>query len=183
MARLGSIPVKIPENVEVRLEPGLVVVKGPKGEVKRSYDTHWIEVKKTDEGLIVEMLKENSRTANTMQGTMRAHLDNMVKGVIEGWKKSLEVVGAGYRASTQGNKLTLTVGYSHPVDITIPEGLSVTVEKNIINLEGADKELVGQMAANIRDKRPPEPYKGAGIKYTDEVIRRKAGKQAGKAEA
>jgi len=176
------MPVEIPEGVEIKLEFGQVIIKGPKGEIKRIYDEGWIKVKKTDQGLKVEMAKEG-RTANTMQGTMRAHLNNMVKGVTEGWKKSLEVVGAGYRAEAQGDKLILTVGFSHPVEIKMPKGLNATVEKNIINLEGADKEVVGQIAAIVRSKRPPEPYKGAGIKYTDEIIRRKAGKQAGKAEA
>lgn len=182
MARLGNIPVEIPKGVEIRLEPGAVLVKGAKGEVKRSYDKRWIEVKKTDRGLVVEMIKEG-RTTNAMQGTMRAHLQNMILGVTEGWKKSLEVIGAGYRAVAQGSKLTLNVGYSHPVEVEMPEGISVAVEKNVITLEGANKDVVGQIAAVIRSKRPPEPYKGAGIKYTYEVVRRKAGKQAGKAEA
>ena len=117
-----------------------------------------------------------------LQGTYRAHLANMIHGVTEGWGKNLEIVGAGYRAAVEGKKLVLSIGYSHPVIIEIPEGMEALVEKSTIKLLGSDKEMVGHIAALIRSKREPEPYKGAGIKYEGEQIRRKAGKQAAKSE-
>jgi large subunit ribosomal protein L6 len=170
----------LPTNVKVELDGDSIGITGPLGSLTRSFPRQ-IEIEKKDDSLLVKVVKKD-KTTNAIQGSIRAHLLNMIKGVTEGWTKSLEIVGVGYRASSQGDELTLNLGYSHPVIITAPKDLKVSVEKSIIKVEGADKEKVGEMAAKIRSTRPPEPYKGKGIKYLDEVIRRKAGKQAAKAE-
>jgi len=181
MARFGRQPVKLAEGVKVEIAPGEVVVTGPKGTVSREL-TDDVEVVEKEGQLWMERKRE-TKTAKALQGTMRSHLVNMVKGVTEGWSRALEIVGAGYRAQVSEGKLVMSIGYSHPVEMDIPEGLSVKVEKNVVTIEGADKEKVGQFAATVRGKRPPEPYKGAGIRYQDEVVRRKAGKQASGAGA
>ena len=180
MARFGKLPVTIPEGVKVKFADNVASVSGPKGEltkqipddIKIEIGGNQLEIKKVRGGKKVDML----------QGTYRAHLANMIYGVTEGWGRNLEIVGAGYRAAVEGKKLILSIGYSHPVIIEIPEGMEVSVEKSIIKLLGSDKEMVGHIAALIRSKREPEPYKGAGIKYEGEQIRRKAGKQAAKSE-
>ncbi len=180
MARFGKLPVLLPESVSADISAGLIVIKGPKGSLEKSFNPRLVEIEKQDNQLLVNK-KGVGKQAEMLRGTIRSHLSNMVKGVIDGWSKSLEINGAGYRAETQGNKLVMSLGYSHPVEIVMPENINVKVEKNIITVEGVDKEMVGQVAAIIRSKRKPEPYKGTGIKYSDEIIRRKAGKQAAKA--
>jgi large subunit ribosomal protein L6 len=176
MSRVGKIPVEIPEEVKVKIEGKTIKVSGPKGELEREIPRE-VSVSSRDDEVIVEP-KSKSKLARSLYGTMRAHIKNMIKGVKEGWTKELEMVGTGYRASVSGNKLVLTIGFSHPVEIEAPEGISFNVEKTNITIEGIDIEKVGEMAAKIRDVRPPEPYKGKGIKYKDEVVSRKPGKAA-----
>jgi large subunit ribosomal protein L6 len=181
MARFGKQAVTIPEDVSVITEGSELNVKGTKGEIKKILPKG-VSIEIKDNQAFVKTTKtRDPKQGEMLKGTFRAHLANMVRGVSEGWTKSLEINGPGYRASVEGNKLVMMIGYSHPVEMEIPEGISVLVEKNVLNLAGYDKEMLGQFAANIRAQRPPEPYKGSGIKYADEVIRRKAGKQAAKA--
>lgn len=176
MSRIGRMPITIPAGVSVKLEAGnLITVKGPKGELSRKLvDDMNIAVEA--EQVIVTRPSELKRH-KSLHGLTRTLISNMVVGVTEGYKKTLEINGVGYRAAKNGNKLGLTLGYSHPVEMIDPEGLTSTVEgTNKIIITGIDKEKVGQYAAEIRDKRKPEPYKGKGIKYDYERIRRKVGK-------
>lgn len=176
MSRIGKIPVEIPENVEVNISGNKVVVKGPKGEMSKEFPrVVLVEVKN---GKVLVVAKGKTKRSKEMHGTTRALISNMLTGVSKGWMRKLELVGTGYKAESSGKKLSLIVGYSHPVEIEMPEGVSIKVEKTNITLEGVDKELIGHMAAKIRAVRPPEPYKGKGIKYEDEIIRRKPGKAA-----
>ncbi len=178
MSRIGKLPVVVPAGVEVKLEDGNVItVKGPKGSLTKALSTEMtIQV---DAGQVVVTRPSDLKRHKALHGLTRALIHNMVVGVTEGYKKTLEINGVGYRAAKSGSKLTLTLGYSHPVEMTDPEGITTTVDGNKVIVEGIDKEKVGQFAAEIRTKRPPEPYKGKGIKYIDEYIRRKVGK-AGK---
>jgi len=180
MGRLGSSPVILSDGASVLLEEGAFEIKGPKGSLRRKVPRE-VSVEKTDDGLVFKK-RQDTKAARAMQGTMRAHAKNMVHGVTQGWSKSLEIIGTGYRAEVKGDDLALSAGFSHPVIIKAPEGVGFKVEKSVIVVEGADKELVGQAAADIREVRRPNVYTGSGIKYTGEVIRRKAGKQAAKAE-
>jgi len=181
MSRIGNAPVQIPSGVEVVIEPHTVVVKGPKGEL--STETR-PEVKiELAEGVLKVIRKKDDRTSRSLHGLYRAKIANMVKGVTEGWSRNLEMVGVGYRAQGGGDTLTLSVGFSHPVTVSAPEGIQFAVSDNTkIVVSGIDKILVGQIAANIRAIKEPEVYKGKGIRYGGEYIRRKAGK-AGKAAA
>jgi large subunit ribosomal protein L6 len=174
MSKVGRLPISLPEGVSVAVENGLIKVSGPKGTLEKEL-SRGIEVRKKDNKIIVTAKEKRSKA---MHGTTRAIIANMVHGVSTGWSKTLELVGVGYRAQVDKNTLTLTVGYSHPVEIEAPEGISFQVEKTDVTIQGIDKELVGQVAAKIRAVKPPEPYKGKGIKYKDEVIRRKPGKAA-----
>lgn len=181
MSRIGKLPVDIPEGVDVNISRDVVEVKGVKGTMSKKFPK--VVTVKVDQEQVLVNVKNDTKRSREMHGTTRALISNMIKGVSEGWTRKLEIVGTGYKAESSGNKITLIVGYSHPVEIEMPEGISVKVEKTNITLEGIDKELVGQMAAKIRKVRPPEPYKGKGIKYEDEFIRRKPGKAAKGAEA
>jgi len=175
MSRIGRMPVVIPAGVTVDVKAGNVVtVKGPKGELTRTFVPEMaIEV----QGNEVIVTRPNDLKRNkALHGLTRALIHNMVVGVSEGYNKVLEINGVGYRAQKQGKKLVLSLGYSHPVEMEDPEGIETKVEGNKITVSGISKEAVGQHAANIREKRGPEPYKGKGIKYADEVIRRKVGK-------
>ena len=175
MSRIGRLPVVIPAGVEVKIADGNVVtVKGSKGTLERTLPTE-MEIKLED-GHVVVSRPNDLKRMKSLHGLTRSLIHNMVVGVSEGYTKTLEVNGVGYRASKQGNKLTLNLGYSHPVEMDDPEGITTTVDGNKIIVSGISKEKVGQFAAEIRDKRRPEPYKGKGIKYSDEVIRRKVGK-------
>jgi large subunit ribosomal protein L6 len=176
MSRLGRKIIIIPETTNLSIEKGEVLARGPKGALTLKIPKG-ISVEMDKNTLKVDVLKKNLRT-KAMHGTVRALIANMIKGVTEGWSKTLELVGTGFRAETSGKSLTLNVGYSHPVKIDAPEGIDFKVEKLEITVEGIDKQLVGHVADRIRSVRPPEPYKGKGIKYKDEVIRRKAGKAA-----
>jgi large subunit ribosomal protein L6 len=175
MSRIGRMPIAIPAGVTVEIaENNQVTVKGPKGTLSRVLPSE-MEIKL--EGSEVTVTRPNDlKKMKSLHGLTRTLLNNMVVGVTDGFAKVLEVNGVGYKAAKAGKKLTLSLGYSHPVEMEDPEGLDSTVDGNKITITGIDKEKVGQYAAEIRDKRRPEPYKGKGIKYADEVIRRKVGK-------
>ena len=175
MSRIGKMPIAIPAGVTVEIaENNKVTVKGPKGTLERVLPKE-MEIKV--EGAEVVVSRPNDlKKMKSLHGLTRTLVNNMVVGVTNGYEKKLEVNGVGYKAQKAGKKLTLSLGYSHPVEMTDPEGIETVVEGNIITVKGIDKEKVGQFAAEIRDKRRPEPYKGKGIKYSDEVIRRKVGK-------
>ena len=175
MSRIGRMPVAIPAGVTVEIAEGNVVtVKGPKGTLVRELP-HEMDIKIEDGHVIVSRPNDLKRM-KSLHGLTRTLIHNMTIGVSEGYTKTLEVNGVGYRAAKAGNKLTLNLGYSHPVEMEDPEGIETKVDGNKIIVSGISKEKVGQYAAEIRDKRRPEPYKGKGIKYADEVIRRKVGK-------
>jgi len=178
MSRIGKKPVAIPAGVEASLEGNIVTVK--KGNKSTQVDTKgFVEVEIKDNQIIVSPLGQ-TRENRAFWGTFRALIANAIEGLEKGFKKSLEINGVGYRAAVKGNTLELLLGFSHPINFAIPEDITITVEKNIINIEGTSKQLVGQVAADIRGYRPPEPYKGKGVKYVDEHIIRKAGKTAKK---
>ena len=176
MSRVGKKVIEVPANVTIEVgADNLVTVKGPKGELTRQFNQ---DMKIEQEGNILSVVRpSDSKEHRTNHGTTRALLANMVTGVSEGFTRSLELIGVGYRAQLQGNKLVLNVGYSHPVEFTPEEGLEVEVPSNTkIIVKGISKERVGALASNIRDVRPPEPYKGKGIRYEGEFVRRKEGK-------
>ena len=176
MSRIGRMPIAVPAGVTVEIaENNKVTVKGPKGTLERVLPAE-MDIK-VEDGHIVVTRPNDLKKMKSLHGLTRTLINNMVIGVTEGYEKKLEVNGVGYRAAKQGKKLTLSLGYSHPVEMEDPEGIEVTVDgQNLIIVKGIDKEKVGQYAAEIREKRAPEPYKGKGIKYADEVIRRKVGK-------
>lgn len=179
MSRIGKRVLSVPENVNVNVENNVVTVKGPKGELTLNLVKN-IEVKVSEEGVAVTPLKDDKFT-RAMHGTTNANIKNMIIGVSEGYTKGLEIVGVGYKFNPQGNKLTINAGYSHPVVMEVPDGITVKgISNTEIELSGIDKEKIGEFAANIRKVRKPEPYKGKGIKYKGEVIRRKEGKKASK---
>ena len=180
MSRIGKRPIQIPEGVEVKIEDQKVTVKGPKGELTCEVASE-ILVEKKDNQLQLSPKKKTKKT-RALWGLWRALLQNAVIGVSSGFEKKLEIVGVGYRAEMRGDKLILNVGYSHPVEFPLPADVKAQVEGNIITVSGIDKQRVGEIAAQIRKVRKPEPYKGKGIKYVDEVIRRKEGKAAVKGE-
>ncbi|MCL2752984.1 MAG: 50S ribosomal protein L6 [Defluviitaleaceae bacterium] len=180
MSRIGKMPITIPAGVDVKLEEGnFMTVKGPKGTLCRQLAP---EITITIDNGVMEVTRPSDlKKIRSLHGLTRTLIDNMVVGVTAGYKKSLEIIGTGYRAAKAGNKLTLTLGYSHPVEMEDPEGITSEVEGNTkIHVSGIDKEKVGQYAANIRAKREPEPYKGKGIRYQGEHVRRKAGKSGKK---
>ena len=176
MSRIGKMPIAVPAGVTVDIaENNKVTVKGPKGTLERVLPAE-MEIKKEGDEIIVNR-PNDLKKMKSLHGLTRTLINNMVVGVTEGYEKKLEVNGVGYRAVKKGKLLTLSLGYSHPVEMEDPEGIEVVVEDaNILVVKGIDKEKVGQYAAEIREKRAPEPYKGKGIKYADEVIRRKVGK-------
>ena len=176
MSRIGRLPITIPAGVTVEIaENNKVTVKGPKGTLERELPTE-MEIKQEGEEIIVTR-PNDLKKMKSLHGLTRTLINNMVVGVTDGYQKVLEVNGVGYRAAKSGNKLTLSLGYSHPVEMIDPEGVETVLEgQNKIIVKGINKEQVGQYAAEIRDKRRPEPYKGKGIKYADETIRRKVGK-------
>ena len=175
MSRIGKQPIEIPAGVAVTIAGSDVTVKGPKGELTRTFNSD-ITIALEDNILTVTR-PSDAKNHRALHGTTRALLSNMVEGVSAGFEKSLELIGVGYRAQKQGTKLVLNVGYSHPVEIEPEAGIEVEVPSNTkIIIKGASKERVGALAANVRDVRPPEPYKGKGIRYTGEVVRRKEGK-------
>lgn len=178
MSRIGKLPISVPAKVQVAIDGSHIAVKGPRGELSRVLPS-LVNVQQDGETLLVTRQNE-SRSARQLHGLSRTLVANMVEGVSQGFQQRLEIQGVGYRAAVTGRNLTLTVGYSHPVQIVPPEGIQIAVENNTnVIVSGFDKELVGNIAAQIRAVRPPEPYKGKGIRYAGEVVRRKAGK-AGK---
>jgi len=178
MSRIGKRPINIPAKVTVKIEGQHVSVKGPKGELSRELPPH-VVIEKDGETIIVKR-RDESRPARQCHGLSRTLVANMLEGVSDGFKKTLSIQGVGYRAQAQGKNLTLNVGYSNPVQIEAPQGIQFAVEGNTtVIVSGIDKEVVGNIAAQVRAVRPPEPYKGKGIRYLNEVVRRKAGK-AGK---
>ena len=175
MSRIGKMPIAIPAGVTIDIaENNTITVKGPKGTLSRVLSPD-MEIKVEGAEIVVNRPNDLKRN-KSLHGLTRTLINNMVIGVTQGYEKSLEINGVGYKAAKEGKKLVLSLGYSHPVNMMDPEGIESTVDNNKIIIKGIDKEKVGQYAAEIRDKRRPEPYKGKGIKYSDEVIRRKAGK-------
>jgi len=176
MSRIGKQPIAIPSGIEVSVNGTVITIK--KGNKSTEVETHGrVGVEVADNQIVFTLINDDSQS-RAFWGTYRALTSNAVEGLDKGFSKSLEINGVGYRAAVQGNVLQLQLGYSHPINFDIPEGIEITVEKNIINIKGADKQQVGQVAAVIRAFRKPEPYKGKGVKYTDEHIVRKAGKTA-----
>lgn len=178
MSRIGKLPVEVPEKVEVKVNGASVSVKGPNGQLEQTF-TDNVKIELKGKEVYVTPVDE-SQAARSMWGTTRTLIHNMVHGVTQGFTKSLEFNGVGYKAKVSGQTLELNLGYSHPINYELPTGISAKVQKNVIDISGSNKELVGFVAAKVRSFRPPEPYKGKGIKYTDETIIRKAGKTGGK---
>ncbi|MEX2236427.1 MAG: 50S ribosomal protein L6 [Dehalococcoidia bacterium] len=175
MSRIGKQPIELPKGVDVTLDGQRVVVKGPKGQLQREVSAD-MQIK-VEGGVLTVERPSDKPEHRALHGLTRALLANMTAGVAEGFTKTLEIQGVGYRASKQGNNLTLQVGFSHPVNVTPPQGIEFDVENpTTVHIRGIDKELVGQVAADVRRVRPPEPYKGKGIRYRGEYVRRKAGK-------
>jgi large subunit ribosomal protein L6 len=176
MSRIGKLPIRIPEKVKVEAQPGLVKVEGPKGKVTQKLDR---EIKVTvDKGQVRVERPNDSRRSRQLHGLSRTLVANMVQGVTQGFQRSLDIAGVGYKAELKGKEIQLIVGFSHPVRFPLPEGITAEYDAkaNRITVKGADKHLVGLTAAQIRKVRPPEPYKGKGIKYVEETVRRKQGK-------
>ena len=174
MSRVGRKPVVVPKGVTVAVKDGSVAVKGPKGELKRAIPLG-VSVKVNGQDLTFDR-SDNSRENRAKHGMIRALVANMVKGVSEGFERKLEINGVGYRADVAGQKLNMALGFSHPVVFELPKGVAAKVDKNLVILSGIDREVLGETASKIRAIRPPEPYKGKGIKYLEEVIKRKVGK-------
>ncbi len=179
MSRIGKRILTIPENVSIENNNGVLIVKGPKGDLSLNI-VDGLDIKIENKTLTVEKTKETS-FINAMHGTTNSNIQNMIIGVTDGYKKDMEIIGVGYRFNPKGTVLTVSAGYSHPVDIDVPNGLTVTgISPTEISITGIDKQAVGEFAAIVRKVRKPEPYKGKGIRYKDEKIRRKEGKKASK---
>ncbi|RJQ34583.1 50S ribosomal protein L6 [Candidatus Parcubacteria bacterium] len=181
MSRTGKLPIKIPAGTDVSVVSNEIVVKGKGGTLKRTLHPA-VSVAVEGDAVTVTPAREN-RLARALWGTYAAHIRNMVAGVNQPFKKNLQIEGIGYRAELSGKQLKLSIGFSHPVMVAVPEGITVAVEKNIISVSGADKEQVGEFAASVRALKKPEPYKGKGIRYEGEVVREKQGKKAAAAAA
>lgn len=182
MSLIGKQPIKVPAGVEVTISDRIIKVKGAKGELEYAFLPS-VELLHEDEHIVVKR-KNDDKESRAAHGLTRALVNNMVIGVSEGFEKKLEIIGVGYRAQTSGRKITLNLGFSHPIEYTVPEGIQIEMDKenkNIVIISGIDKQVVGEVAAQIRKYRPPEPYKGKGIRYIDEYVHRKAGKAAAKA--
>ncbi|MFH1661511.1 MAG: 50S ribosomal protein L6 [Candidatus Falkowbacteria bacterium] len=181
MSRLGKLPIKLEEGTQVKIENGFIIVKGPKGELKQKlHKLAKVELK--DNEVLVSVNNPKNKEERAFWGLYRSLINNMVLGVNKEYDKKLEINGVGFKVVSSGNKITLNVGFSHHVIYELPEGIKAVVEGNLITISGIDKQMVGEVAAQIRKIKKPEPYKGKGIKYVDEVIRRKAGKTAAKGE-
>ena len=179
MSRIGNRRLTIPEKVEINITDNVITVKGPKGELSLTF-SNLLKVTVEDNEVVVSKIKD-TKEANIMSGTTNSNINNMLKGVSEGFTKELEAVGVGYRFAVSGNKITVSAGYSHNVDVQVPSGITVTSPSNTeLTISGFDKQKVSEFAANIRKIRKPEPYKGKGIRYKEEHIRRKEGKKAAK---
>ena len=178
MSRIGKKPIAIPKGVEVRLEGDQLIIKGPKGELNINVHPD-VKLVIEDNSIAVSVVDE-TRESRSIHGLFRVLIDNMVTGVTKGFERVLEIVGVGYRAELKGRTAVFNLGYSHPINFELPEGIDAKIEKTKITLSGIDRELLGMTAAKIRSFRKPEPYKGKGIKYAGEMIRRKAGKAGAK---
>ena len=178
MSRIGKQPVPIPKGVVIEQNDDFLIVKGPKGELRRKIHPK-VKVNRDNDHLVVSV-NEETRVADALYGLHRALIANMVTGVSQGFERVLEIVGIGYRGEVSGRTATFHLGYSHPINFELPEGIDARIEKTKITLSGIDKEILGRTAAKIRGFRKPEPYKGKGIKYADEKLRRKAGKTGAK---
>jgi len=177
MSRIGKKLISIPKGVEVKIEQSFVLVKGPKGELKEAIHPRVTIVLENNE-VKITVKDPELKSDKALWGLYGSMVKNMITGVTVGFEKKLEINGVGYKAALSGDKITLNLGFSHPVDFSLPKGITAGIEKNIISISGIDKRLVGAVAAELRALRPPEPYKGKGIKYIDEVIVKKAGKAA-----
>jgi len=180
MSKLGRKPIQIPENVKVEYNDSIFKATGPKGTLEFPIKDK-VNVK-FDDNQIKLSIEKFDKISKSYYGLTRAQIANMMKGITDGFSINLELIGVGFRAEIKGNKIILNIGFSHPVEIEIPDGLDVNIEKNKIMISGINKQMVGQLAAKIRANKKPEPYKGKGIKYENEIIRRKAGKVVAKAE-
>ncbi|RMH39327.1 MAG: 50S ribosomal protein L6 [Deltaproteobacteria bacterium] len=174
MSRIGKLPIELPKGVTFEVADGVMRAKGPKGQLSKA--THPRVSFEIDGNVVRVTRADDSRESRSVHGLMRALAANLVKGVSEGFERRLEINGVGYRAEVKGRQLVLQLGYSHPIEYDLPDGVDAKVDKNIVVLSGADKELLGKTAAKVRSFRPPEPYKGKGIKYVEETIQRKVGK-------
>lgn len=179
MSRVGKNPIKVPDGVDVKLQGTLITVKGPKGELKWNHPAE-MKISMQDKTITVER-PNDSKPARSLHGTTRSIISNMVEGTHSGYKRELVISGVGYRAQVQGQKISFTLGYSHPVEFHLPDGITAEVDKKqtLLTLQGIDKQAIGQVAANIRSLRPPNVYKGKGVKYAEERLKLKVGK-AGK---
>jgi large subunit ribosomal protein L6 len=177
MSRLAKQPIAIPEKTEIKQDGTALTVKGPKGELTRNFERSNVVIQVKD-GKVVLTPKDDDRFTRALWGTYASHVRNMIEGVNEGYEKKLVVEGVGFKVALAGKQLDMALGFSHPVKVDIPEGLEVIVEKNEITVKGIDKDLVGSFTADVRALKKPEPYKGKGIRYSDEIIRRKQGKKA-----
>ncbi len=176
MSRIGKQPIQIPEGVEVKIDGDFVTIKGPKGELKNQIRPE-IKVEMKEKEIVLKPVKFLKGT-QALWGTYRSLIANMIQGTTDGFEKVLEIEGVGYKANLEDKDIVLNLGYSHSIKIKAPDGIEFKIERNVITISGIDKQLVGQVAAEIRSKRKPEPYKGKGIRYKDEIVRRKAGKKA-----
>ncbi|MDD2696839.1 MAG: 50S ribosomal protein L6 [Candidatus Pacebacteria bacterium] len=177
MSRVGRKPIPIPQGVQVQIERQKVKVTGPKGEISREFRPE-IKIELKEGKILLSPQQEiKDKEIKALWGLTRMLIANMVEGVVQGFEKKLEIEGVGFKAEVSGQEIVLSVGFSHQVRLEIPQGIKVSVEKNVISVSGIDKEAVGQFASNIKKVKPPEPYKGKGIKYAGEVVRRKAGKK------
>ena len=177
MSRLGKLAITIPSGTQVNLAGGFITVKGPKGELKQELSNK-IKIDIKENEVIVSSVNPDSKEGKSFWGLFRALINNMVIGVNEGYSKKLEIKGVGYKVAVNGNKVNLNLGFSHPIEFPLPEGISALAEGTSLTISGIDKQMVGEVSAQIRKLRKPEPYKGKGIRYSDEIIRRKAGKTA-----
>lgn len=178
MSRIGKKPITLPSGVTAQVDAGLLTITGPKGTLCRSIHPVVTITEEPAGTLVLSVVKEEEKKERALWGTFGAHIRNMIEGVTAGFEKQLEIQGVGYRVAMQGRDLKIEIGFSHPVIYKVPDGITASVEKNSITIQGIDKELVGATAAEIRALRKPEPYKGKGIRYLGEVVRRKAGKAA-----
>ncbi len=181
MSRIGRTPIPIPKGVDIEILQGLVKVKGPKGALEQKYDDRYVDIEK-DDGTVYIKSKGQFKNSNAMYGLYRSLIANTVEGVSKGFEKLLHIEGVGYKASVSSKKLTLSLGYSHDIIYSIPDGVNIEIENKGVDVKvsGIDKQLVGLVASQIRSFRPPEPYKGKGIRYKGEYVRRKMGKAANK---
>ncbi|KKT81359.1 MAG: 50S ribosomal protein L6 [Candidatus Yanofskybacteria bacterium RIFCSPHIGHO2_02_FULL_44_12b] len=177
MSKIGKKPIPVPKGVDVQINDGLISVKGPKGELKKKISGS-VSASVSNGSVMIKPVSGQAVIDNASWGLFRALIQNMIKGVTDGFEKVLEFEGIGYKANVKGNDLELNLGYSHPIMVKAPEGVTFKVEKSVIKISGIDNELIGHVAAGIRSKREPEPYKGSGIRYQGEVIKKKAGKKA-----